>query len=120
MTNSKRLAGIIGPTLIVLSISEALTSDIWSNVTATQTYLAGALWFIAGLSIIRTHNIWTFGWPVIVTLIGWFAFLGGLGRMFFPQAAQEGGQNTVIVLAFQIILLVIGIILTFVAYIRKS
>jgi heme/copper-type cytochrome/quinol oxidase subunit 2 len=39
--------------------------------------------------------------------------------MFFPQTAQEGGQNTVIVLAFQITLLVIGIILTFVAYIRK-
>ena len=120
MTNSKRLAGLIGPTLIVLTISEALTSHIWVNVPATQTYLAGALWFIAGLSIIRTHNIWTFNWPVLVTLIGWFAFLGGLVRMFFPQTAQEGGQNTVIVLAFQIVLLVIGIILTFVAYIRKT
>jgi hypothetical protein len=119
MTNSKRLAGLIGPTLIVLSISEALTSHIWLNVSATQTYLAGALWFIAGLSIIRTHNIWMLDWPVLITLIGWFAFLGGLGRMFFPQTAQEGGQNTVIVLAFQITLLVIGIILTFVAYIRK-
>ena len=120
MTNSKRLAGLLGPTLIALSISEAFTSHIWLNVTATQTYLAGALWFIAGLSIIRTHNIWIFDWPVLVTLIGWFAFLGGLARMFFPQAAQEGGQHTFIVLAFQIVLLVIGIILTFVAYIRKT
>lgn len=120
MTNSKRLAGVIGPTLVVLSLSEALTSHIWLNVTATQTYLAGALWFIAGLSIIRTHNIWTFDWPVLVTMIGWFAFLGGLARMFFPQATQDGERNTVIVLVFQIILLVIGIILTFVAYIRKT
>jgi len=120
MTNSKRLAGLIGPTLIVLSISEVFTSRIWLTVTATQTYLAGTLWFIAGLSIIRTHNIWTLNWPVLITLIGWFAILGGLGRMFFPQAAQEGGQNPVIVLAFQIVLLLIGIILTFVAYIRKT
>lgn len=119
MANSKRLAGLIGPTLIVLSISEALNAHIWLTVSATQTYLVGTLWFIAGLTIIRTHNIWALDWPVLITLIGWFALLGGLARMFFPQTAQEGGQNTVIVLTFQIALLVIGIILTFVAYIRK-
>ena len=120
MTNSKRLAGLIGPTIIVLTISEALTSEIWLTVTATQTYLAGTLWFIAGLSIIRTHNIWKFDWPVLVTMIGWFAFLGGLARMFFPQTTQDGEKNNLIVLVFQIVLLVIGIILTFVAYIRKK
>lgn len=96
-----------------------LTSRIWVKVPATQTYLAGALWFIAGLSIIRTHNIWTLNWPVLVSLVGWFAMLGGLIRMFFPEAAQGGGQSKITVLAFQIVLLVIGIILTFVAYIRK-
>lgn len=120
MSNSKRLAGFIGPTLIVVSLSEAQNPHIWVDVPASQIYLAGSLWFIAGLSIIRTHNIWKSGWPVLVTLIGWFAFLGGLGRMFFPKTAQEGGQNFIIVLAFQIVLLLIGIILTFVAYIRKS
>lgn len=120
MTNSKRLAGLIGPTLMVLTISEALTSQIWLTVTVTQTYLAGTLWFIAGLSIIRTHNLWKFDWPVLVTIIGWFAFLGGLARMFFPQASQDGEKNDLIVLVFQIVLLVIGIILTFVAYIRKK
>lgn len=106
--------------LIVLTISEALNPKIWLFVTATQTYLAGALWFIAGLSIIRKHNLWMFNWPVLITLIGWFALLGGLARMFFPKAAQDGGQNTFVALAFQIVLLVVGIILTFVAYIRKK
>ena len=120
MTNSKQLAGLIGPILIVLSVSEMVTSQIWLNVSATQTYLSGALWFVAGLSIIRKHNIWAFSWPVFVTIIGWFALIGGLGRMFFPEAALKGGQDGVVVLAFQIILLTIGIILTFVAYIRKS
>jgi hypothetical protein len=120
MTNSKRLAGLIGPALIVLSISEVLNSDIWLKVPATQTYLAGALWFIAGLSIIRTHNIWTAGWPVLITIVGWFAFIGGLIRMFLPKTAQESGQNTALVLAVQIALLVIGIILTLASYFRKS
>lgn len=119
MTNSERLAGLIGPVLIVLTLSEVFTSRIWAKVPATQTYLAGALWFIAGLSIIRTHNTWTLNWPVLVTLVGWFALLGGLVRMFFPEAAQGGGQNKAIALSFQIVLLAIGIILTFVVYVRK-
>ena len=119
MTNSKRLAGLIGPTLIALSVSEALTPQIWLQVPATQTYLAGALWFVAGLAIIRSHNTWSFNWTILITVIGWFALLGGLARMFFPQTSREGGQNSFIVLAFQIVLLMIGIVLTFVAYIRK-
>jgi len=120
MADSKRLAGFIGPILIVLTVSEIATSHIWIKVSATQTYLAGALWFVAGLAIIRIHNIWRLGWPVLVTIIGWIAFLGGMGRMFYPEQAREGSQNTIVVLVSQIFLLAIGITLTFIAYIRKE
>lgn len=54
----------------------------------TVTYLNGLLLFIAGLSIVRAHNYWTTSWPVLVTLTGWIAILGGLDRMFFPEAQQ--------------------------------
>jgi len=53
---------------ITLTLSEALNAHIWANVPATQTYLAGALWFVAGLAIVRVHNHWIRGWPVVVTL----------------------------------------------------
>ncbi len=56
MKNSKHLAGIIGSTLIVLTLTVVLNPHIWVNVPATQTYLAGALWFVAGLSILCNHN----------------------------------------------------------------
>lgn len=120
MTDSIKLAGLVGPVLIVLNVSEIFTARIWVNVTATQTYLAGALWFVAGLAIIRAHNHWTAGWPVLVTLVGWFALLGGLARMFFPETSQRGGQNSLMVLSVQIVLLVIGIILSYIAYFLKK
>lgn len=120
MTNSRRIAGLVGPTLIALTLSEALTAHIWANVSATQTYLAGALWFVAGLAIVRVHNHWIRGWPVVVTLVGWFVMLGGLGRMFFPEAAQQGTRNGSVVLALQMVLLAIGIFLTFKAYRRDD
>lgn len=120
MTNSKHIAGLVGPTLIALNLSEALNPHIWATVPTTQTYLAGALWFVAGLAIIRTHNHWIRGWPVVVTLVGWFIMLGGLGRMFFPEPVQQGSSNSSVVLAVQIVLLAIGIFLTFKAYGRET
>lgn len=120
MTNSKYIAGLVGPTLIALTLSEAMNAHIWASVSATQTYLAGGLWFVAGIAIVRAHNHWVRGWPVVVTLVGWFAMLGGLGRMFFPEAVQQGSSNSFTVLAAQMILFAIGIFLTFKAYRRET
>jgi hypothetical protein len=118
MTESKRIAGLLGPTLIALTASEAMNLRIWANNIAPVTYLNGALLLVAGLSIVRTHNRWTSGWPVLVTLLGWLAILGGLFRMFAPEA-QQGGQN-VPTFAVIIVLFAIGLFLTFKAYHREA
>ena len=120
MTNSKRLAGLLGPSLIAVSLSEAINPDIWATVNAPQVYLAGTLWFVAGLSVVRVHNRWTLGWPVLITVIGWVLVLGGLIRMFTPVSAQRALPNTTVQLATQMILLAIGMVLTFNAYGRKE
>jgi hypothetical protein len=118
MTNSKHIAGLIGPTLIALTISEAINLHIWANNVAPVTYLNGVLLFVAGLSIVRVHNLWIRGWPVAVTLVGWFAILLGLVRMFAPEA-QPGGQNAP-TYAVIVVLLAIGSFLTFEAYSRED
>src|SRR6476619_3317325 len=113
MASSKQLAGLVGPTLIVLSTSETLNLPIWATGIPPVTYLAGTLWFVAGLSIVRVHNRWMLGWPVMITLVGWFATSGGLFRMFLPDT-QQGNQNTPAlgVYILDVILLVIGVWLT--------
>jgi uncharacterized membrane protein HdeD (DUF308 family) len=116
LTESRHIAGLVGPTLTALAASELLNPSIWANVPAAQTYLAGTLWLVAGLSIVHAHNRWTCGWRVLVTLIGWFAILGGLFRMFAPEFAQRNVPNASALLAMQLVLLAIGIYLTFKAY----
>ena len=86
----KRIAGLVGPTLMALSASEALNHRIWEEHLAPVTYLDGALLFVGGLSIVRVHNRWTRGWPLLTTLVGWSALLLGLGRMFAPEVRQPG------------------------------
>jgi uncharacterized membrane protein len=76
---------------------------------------------VAGLSIVRAHNFWTSGWLVLVTLMGWLAMLGGLFRMVAPEfAQQQTEQHTTALYALLIVLLAIGIFLTFKAYGRED
>lgn len=120
MANSKHIAGLVGPTLIAMSLSEMLNAHIWAGVPVTQIYLAGSLWFVGGLSIVCVHNLWVRGWPAVVTFMGWFIMLGGLGRMFFPAAAKQSTPNDAILLVIQLSLLAIGIFLTYKAYSREK
>lgn len=117
MTNSKQIAGLIGPTIIALTLSEAMNYHIWATNNAPVIYLNGTILFVAGLSIVRAHNRWR-GWPVFVTLTGWIAVLGGLFRMFAPEARQA--PENIYTYAGLTALLAIGIFLTFKAYRREE
>ena len=112
MADSRRMAGLIGPILLVLGASEAKNHRIWQTNSAPVIYLNGLLLFVAGLTIVRAHNLWTRSWPVIVTLVGWFAMLLGMFRMFAPET-QRAHQNAPVTIAVASLVGAIGVFLTF-------
>ncbi len=116
MADSRQIAGLVGPSLIVLTIPEAINAHVFVTQTAPVVYLNGGLLFVAGFSIVRSHNRWTRSWPVMVTLVGWVGILAGLFRMFFPELGRQGAQSLVTVIASAVITSAIGIFLTFKAY----
>jgi hypothetical protein len=120
VTNSKHIAGLVGPTLIAMTISESdfLQPHLYDTQIAPVVYLSGTLLFVAGLAIVRVHNRWMGDWTVLVTLIGWFAIFGGLFRMFATKLYQKSAQNTTAFLVLELVLLAVGIFLTFKAYVR--
>jgi uncharacterized membrane protein HdeD (DUF308 family) len=122
MTISKRFAKLIGPTIVALTMSEAMNLHTMLNNPApiVLVYLNGTLLFIAGLAIVRDHNRWKCGWPVLVTLVGWLLILGGLIRMFAPVFAQQEAQHTTPVYVGLLIGLAAGVFLTFKAYGRDD
>jgi len=119
VTDSRRIAGLLGPTLIALAMSEAMNLRVMAANPASVglVYLNGTLLFVAGVAIVQVHNRWTGGWPVLVTVMGWFAILAGLMRMIAPQSTTSGAAW---VYALLIVLLAIGIVLTFTGYSRRG
>lgn len=117
MTNSKNIAGLIGPTMVVVTISETINARIWAGNVAAGIYLNGLCLFVAGLAIVRAHNLWVRAWPILVTLVGWFLIALGMLRMFAPELFLKGIQNTgYAFVAPTMGVLAVGILLTYKAY----
>jgi hypothetical protein len=126
VANSKLIAGFVGPLLIALGCAILVNREIFPVIVDQISHdyglivLSGILSLLAGIAIVRVHNVWTGGWPIIVTLFGWLAIAGGLARMWVPQFAAPiansftAGPAPLIVAA--VLLLALGGFLSYKAY----
>jgi hypothetical protein len=124
LPNSKRIAGLVGPTIIAMLVSEfpLVQPHLYDAQIPPVVYLSGVLMFVGGLAIVRAHNHWARDWTVLVTLSGWFFLVLGLIRMFAAGSYQRGSANTsaTVFMALEGILLIIGLIITVKAYSRQN
>jgi uncharacterized membrane protein HdeD (DUF308 family) len=120
MASSKRIAGLLGPTIVVMVASEfpLVQPHLYDAQIPPVVYLSGVLLFVAGLAIVRAHNVWRRDWTVLVTLSGWFFLLLGLFRMFAAGLYQRSSANasSIFFMILEGILFVLGLIMTFKAY----
>jgi predicted lysophospholipase L1 biosynthesis ABC-type transport system permease subunit len=126
MSTSKYIARLIGPLFLVMGLGmmaepdtmRALSTEFLSNLSLI--YLAGMLALVAGLAIVNAHNRWVADWPVIITILGWLSIIGGVIRLLFPAQVQRLGVGLISnphgVIVGGIIVLVLGAILSWVAY----
>lgn len=120
MSNSKRIAGILGPGMAVAVAAEfpLLQPGLYTHQIPPVIYLSGLLMFIAGLAIVRSHNLWTRDWRILVTASGWALLALGLVRTFGATAYQQaiGSPDSAAFMVTEAVLFVLGLYLTFKAY----
>jgi ABC-type Co2+ transport system permease subunit len=122
--NSKRIAGLLGPTIVVMTAAEfpLVQPHLYDAQIPPVVYLSGVLMFVAGLAIVRAHNLWTRDWRVLVTLSGWFFLLLGLFRVFAAGLYQRGSASapSAFFMVLEAILVLAGLIISFKAYARDK
>lgn len=121
---SRKIAGLLGPSLSAALIAEfpLVQPHLYDEQIPPVVYLTGVLLFVAGLAIVRAHNIWVRGWPVLITATGWSFLILGFVRMFaagqYRQASAEVSSATFMVL--EAILLVVALVITYYGYRPES
>jgi hypothetical protein len=126
MTHSRLIAGLMGPVLLAMGIAMLVRRPIFPVMAGqvTQDYglifLSGILLLLAGIAIVRVHNVWAASWEVIITALGWLAVVSGLIRMWFPDSAAAivlaVGDISSIVGVAGLAMTVLGAFLSFKAY----
>ena len=124
MANSKSIARLLGPTIVMMVASEfpLVQPHLYDAQIPPVVYLSGVLMFVAGLAIMQAHNVWQRDWTVLVTLSGWFFLLLGLFRMFAAGLYQRSSASasSIFFMILEAILFVVGLIMTFKAYSRST
>ena len=122
MSNSKEIAGLLGPTIVAMVVSEfpLVQPHLYDAQIPPVVYLSGTLMFVGGLAIVRAHNRWTRDWTLLVTFSGWFFLVLGLFRMFAADAYQRKSATTgaAVFMVLEGLLAILGLIMTFKAYSR--
>jgi hypothetical protein len=126
MAHSKLIAALMGPLLAAMGVAMLINRNLFPAMIGEVAhnyaliFLSGVLILLAGLAIVRVHNVWTGGWPVLVTVLGWLAIASGLVRMWFPQGAAPIAEafagNTASLLIGGLVTLALGAFLSYKAF----
>ena len=98
MQTSTFLAQLIGPVMLAAAIGLLLNRRAHRAMalefldSAPLIYISGVLVMTAGIAIVLNHNVWVADWPVIITLFGWMAAIGGAIRILCFSAVKRIGQ----------------------------
>ncbi|MGD9502706.1 MAG: hypothetical protein AB7V40_09510 [Methyloceanibacter sp.] len=103
MENSRSIARLVGPVLLVIGIGMAfglmMEGGLYSNLlkefiaNRALIFLTGVLALAAGVAIVNVHNVWVPDWRVIITVLGWLFVLRGIMLIVFPLTVQVFGDR---------------------------
>lgn len=117
MTNAELIASLAGPLFIAIAAALLINrKSVGGLVTGVLNrpefiFFSGILTLLAGLAIVRTHNVWSGEWTLLVTALGWACVIGGIMRIVWPERVTEWrsaalkNENTVTVWALVVLLL---------------
>lgn len=126
MVTSLFLAQLLGVYMLIVGLillfrRETLMKAVGKMVSnPSVVYIIALLELAAGLALVLGHNVWVWGWPVIITLVGWLMTLEAVFYLVLPKKVlgkllERFNRENIYVLT-GLLLLVAGIYLTAVGF----
>jgi hypothetical protein len=108
---------VLGPAVAAMVAAEfpLVQPRLYDSQIPPVVYLSGVLLFVAGLWIVRGHNVWKpLDWRVLITLTGWLFLVLGLVRMFGAEAYQRGAgaADPAVFMVLEGLLFLVGVVIT--------
>jgi hypothetical protein len=119
---------VVAVLMLVMGFSMLLSTSNWLRLLDNYSeqpqrmLMPGLAMTVFGLVVVFNHNVWTGGWPVVITVAGWLVMLKGLAFLFGPNlvrlhrvfppgfikiAIQAGGAG-LLVISFMLLLVLSG------------
>jgi len=126
MATSIFIAKLLGPIFLVIGLGLFANRQAYRTMaeqflhSPPLVYLSGVMALLGGLAIVLTHDVWTFDWRILVTLIGWLALVRGALRIVLPEWSMAMAAKMVarddVLLGGTVAAILIGVILSFYGY----
>lgn len=88
------LAKVLGLYFLVIGAAFLFNPERFKNLYGKIAhddnflFLGGLLAVLIGAVIISVHNEWVWGWPVIITVLGWWSLIKGGMLLIFPDSIK--------------------------------
>lgn len=98
MYTSIFLAKVLGLYFIITSLFTFIRHKEVPEIIRAMTAERGTLFLVAiltlimGILLVVSHNLWVNDWRVVITLVSWLIFLGGIYRLFFLDHIARVGR----------------------------
>ncbi len=117
------LATILGWYFVILSLFVLLKRNAFLSISTdifksrASTFIMSLITLIAGLLMVVSHNVWTHGWPLMVTIISWLILVSGVLRIFcldsFSKKAKTFFSDHGKLTTLAVILFIVGLSLLY-------
>ncbi len=85
------LAKILGLYFLSIGLAFLIHPDrlrtIYPRVIKDESFLmiGGMIALLLGAVVVSIHNTWVLGWPIIITLLGWWSLIKGFMLLVTPN-----------------------------------
>jgi uncharacterized protein YjeT (DUF2065 family) len=114
---------ILGFTYLAMGLGMLLNPRFYERMLVKMIeneavlFLAGLLVLVLGCFMVVYHNVWSGGWTVVITVVGWLALVKGLMMTVIPErsikvynALKFSGSQ---VAMYGVLVLILGIVFVY-------